>query len=172
VALHDFDGWPHQDGFGSVTANVGQLRGGVQFNVVPDAAELLLDVRTVPDASGTTVRDLVRSLAGDGVEVEDRVVLPPVDTPRDDDFVGLVGGVLDAVGLDGAPADPARCFTDAAALVPLLTGSGSAPVPTVVLGPGEPDQCHVADEWCSLARVEEAVGVYAELLDRWCGGSA
>ena len=66
VALHDFDGWPAQDGFGSVTANVGLLRGGVQPNVVPDAAELLLDVRTVPSASGDAVRDLVRSLAGEG----------------------------------------------------------------------------------------------------------
>ena len=42
-------------------------------------------------------------------------------------------------------------------------------MPTVILGPGEPDQCHVADEWCSLERVEQAVAVYAELLDRWCG---
>ena len=172
VALHDFDEWPHQEGFGPVTANVGLLRGGVQFNVVPDAAELLLDVRSVPTASGDTVRDLVRSLAGDGVEVADHVVLPPLDTPRDDDFVGLVSGVLGQVGLDGAPAAPARFFTDAAALVPLLTGQGATAVPTVVLGPGEPDQCHVADEWCSLGRVDEAVRVYAELLDRWCGGLA
>jgi succinyl-diaminopimelate desuccinylase len=168
VALHDFDGWPHQAGFGSVTANVGVLRGGVQPNVVPDAAELLLDVRTLPSASGDDVVDLVRSLAGEGVTVDDHVVLPPVDTPRDDPFLGLVADALGAVGLDGAPGDPARYFTDASALIPLLTPAGSAPVPTVVLGPGEPEQCHVADEWCSLARVDEAVEVYAELLDRWC----
>jgi succinyl-diaminopimelate desuccinylase len=39
----------------------------------------------------------------------------------------------------------------------------------VILGPGEPDQCHVADEWCSLEQVDRAVEVYADLLHRWCG---
>lgn len=170
VALHDFDDWPTQDGFGSVTANVGVLRGGVQANVVPDAAELLLDVRTLPSASGDPVRDLVRSLAGDGVVVEDHAVLPPLDTDASDDFVGLVGEVLASAGLESGPGEPARYFTDASALVPLLTRPGEAPVPAVVLGPGEPDQCHVADEWCSIARVDQAVEVYAELLRRWCAG--
>jgi succinyl-diaminopimelate desuccinylase len=168
VALHDFDGWPREDGFGVVTANVGVLRGGVQPNVVPDAAELLLDVRTVPTATGDPVVDLVRSLAGEGVTVADHVVLPPVHTPGSDPFLGLVAEALSSSGLDPAPAEPARYFTDASALVPLLTPAGSPPVPTVVLGPGEPDQCHVADEWCSLAKVDQAVEVYARLLQTWC----
>ena len=168
VALHDFDGWPIEDGFGRVTANVGVLRGGVQPNVVPDAAELLLDVRTVPTATGDPVVDLVRSLAGDGVSVADHVVLPPVHTPASDPFLVLVADALSAAGLDPDTAEPARYFTDASALVPLLTPAGSSPVPTVVLGPGEPDQCHVADEWCSLTKVDEAVEVYAQLLTAWC----
>ena len=168
VALHDHDDWPVQPGFGSVTANVGRLVGGVQPNVVPDAAELLLDVRTVPTAQGDTVRDLVRGLAGEDVDVEDHVVLPPVDTTRDDDFVGLVAEALGSCGLDGEPAEPARFFTDAAALAPVLAGGSGSMAPTVVLGPGQPEECHVADEWCSLERLDQAVEVYGELLSRWC----
>ena len=163
VALHDHTGWP-----AGVTANVGVVRGGVQTNVVPDAGELFLDVRTVPDAQGDQVREAVRRLVGDDVAVADHVVLPPVATPLDDPFVALVGEALTSVGLDGAPVDTARYFTDASALIPRLARDGSTP--TVVLGPGEPEQCHVADEWCSLARVDEAVAVYAALLDRWCTG--
>jgi len=52
VALHDYDSWPSEEGFGVVTANVGLLRSGVQPNVVPATAELLLDIRTVPAAFG------------------------------------------------------------------------------------------------------------------------
>ena len=162
VALHDFTGWP-----AGVTANVGVVRGGVQTNVVPDAAELFLDIRTVPDAQGDRVREAVRGLVGDDVTVADHVVLPPVATPHDEPFVALVTDALASVGLDGDPVDTARYFTDASALIPLLSQGGST-TPTVVLGPGEPEQCHVADEWCSLARVDEAVAVYAALLDRWC----
>ena len=83
VALHDYSEWPTDPRFGPVTANVGVLRGGVQPNVVPDAAELLLDVRTVPAFSGDRVRELVGLVAGGDVRVADHVVLPPVDTdPR------------------------------------------------------------------------------------------
>lgn len=152
-----------------MTANVGMLRGGIQPNVVPDFAELLLDVRTVPAVDGDDVRATVAQLAGDGVRVEDYVVLPVVDTQLDDPFVGIVRDALVAAGQDGEPQPPARFFTDASVLARLLSPTeNGAPVPTVVLGPGEPDQCHVVDEWCSAAKVEAAVEIYRNLFDRWC----
>ncbi len=166
VALHDHQDWPAQDGFGAVTANVGVVHGGAQVNVVPDAAELLLDVRTVPSAADRA-RSLVEAVAGPDVAVHDHVVLPPVDTDLDDPFVALVQESLMATGQDPTVAEPARYFTDAAALVGPL-GSAGRPAPMVVLGPGEPEQCHVPDEWCSLSRVDEAVAVYVELMSRWC----
>lgn len=63
---------------------------------------------------------------------------------------------------------PARFFTDASVLAGLLAGDDRAPATTVVLRPGEPDQCHVVDEWCSATKVEAAAEVYAALLDGWC----
>jgi len=167
VALHDHTGWPRHDTFGAVTANVGVLTGGVQPNVVPDAARLLLDTRTVPGLDTDAHRASVAALAGEGVAVGDYLVLPVVNTATDDPFCLLVQDALRACGLDPEPAPPARFFTDASVLGPLL-GTGAAPCPTVVLGPGEPDQCHVRDEWCSASKVDTAVEVYAVLLDRWC----
>jgi succinyl-diaminopimelate desuccinylase len=169
AALHDHDAWPDHPRFGHMTANVGLLRGGVQPNVVPDFAELLLDVRTVPAVDGDDVRSTVAELAGDGVRLEDYVVLPVVDTQLDDPFVRVVRDALVASGQDGEPQPPARYFTDASVLARLLSPTeNGAPVPTVVLGPGEPDQCHVVDEWCSAAKVEAAVDIYRHLFDGWC----
>ncbi|SCK46109.1 M20 family metallopeptidase [Streptomyces sp. WMMB 322] len=168
-ALHDHDAWPSHATFGPVTANVGLLRGGVQPNVVPDFAEMLLDVRTVPGLDGDDVRSLVTGLAGDGVRVDDHVVLPVVDTDEHDPFAGLVREALVAAGEEDEPHSPARYFTDASVLARLLAPSGDdRPAPTVVLGPGEPDQCHVVDEWCSASKVEAAAEVYRRLFDRWC----
>ena len=172
VALHEYDGWPVHDVFGPVTANVGLLRGGVQPNVVPDTAELLLDVRTVPGFDPSNLYKFVSELAGDAVVVEDQVVLPVVDTDLADPFVAVVREALHAAGLDDVPAPPARYFTDASVLASLLAAGSGAPGPTVVLGPGQPEQCHVVDEWCSAAKVEAAVEVYSSLLDRWCVGLA
>jgi succinyl-diaminopimelate desuccinylase len=55
-------------------------------------------------------------------------------------------------------------FTDAAVLTPAYGNP-----PTVVCGPGESDQAHRTDEWCSIARIEQAVDAYAEIARRWCG---
>ncbi|GAB3300129.1 M20/M25/M40 family metallo-hydrolase [Epidermidibacterium keratini] len=171
TALHDYSDWPDSDSFGLVTANVGVLRGGVQTNVVPDYAELLLDMRHGPSVEPESLRATVRELAGDQVEVEDSVVLPPIDTPSDDPFVGLVQEALRERSQDDAIAPAARYFTDASALSFLLATDGGA-VPTVILGPGEPDQCHVANEWCSVEKLREAVEIYRVILNRWCDESS
>ncbi|MFN0283397.1 MAG: M20/M25/M40 family metallo-hydrolase [Kineosporiaceae bacterium] len=174
VALHDERGWPEDPVFGPITANVGYLHGGVQPNIVPDAAELLLDVRVVPGVALDDVRARVASLAGDGVRVDDLVVLPPVSTADGDPLLALAAQALAATGLDPEPASPARYFTDASVLAGLLGPDGAAAgvqVPTAILGPGEADQCHVADEWCDVVKVEAAVEVYGRLLDAWCGAA-
>ena len=168
VALHDHADWPAHEMFGPVTANVGMLAGGQQPNIVPDAAAMLLDVRTVPGVDAGLLRSTVSQLAGGGVQVDDHVVLPVVDTPLDDPFLALVQRALETAGLDAEPRPPARFFTDASVLAGLLATQDGAAAPTVVLGPGEPDQCHVVDEWCSAAKVEAAVDVYAALLDARC----
>jgi succinyl-diaminopimelate desuccinylase len=166
VALHDHAGWPRHDRFGPVTTNVGVLHGGVAPNVVPDAAELMLDMRTVPGVDAARLRAQVGVLAGPQVEVADHIVLPPLDTAPEDPFIALIRAALTATGLDDRAAPPARFFTDASVLAGLL-GEG-APAPSVVLGPGEPAQCHVVDEYCLAGRVEQATVVYRELLERWC----
>lgn len=170
VALHDRNDWPVDPRFGPVTANVGYLCGGTSPNVVPDRAQLLLDLRTVPGVGFDSLRDDVTRLAGEAVTVEDVVALPPIDTPPDDPFVALVAEALSDTGADATPQAPARFFTDASALRSLLGASAadSRAVPTVILGPGEPEQCHVVDEWCSARRVEEAVAIYGAILGRWC----
>lgn len=124
-------------------------------------------MRTVPGVDGATLRRVVEGLAGAGVGVDDHVVLPVVDTALDDPFLALVADALVATGAAPWPQPPARFFTDASVLAGLLGVDGEQ-APTVILGPGEPDQCHVVDEWCSAARVQTAVEVYTALLDRWC----
>jgi succinyl-diaminopimelate desuccinylase len=95
-------------------------------------------------------------------------VLPVVDTAAGDPFVGTVREALAECGLPDGVQAPARFFTDASVLAGLLAADDGQAVPTVVLGPGEPDQCHVVDEWCSASKVDAAVDVYRALLDRWC----
>ena len=176
TVLQEMSSWPSDQRFGPVTVNAATVSGVVQADVAPDSAEALLDLATVPGVDPDELRVLVKSSAGEGISVSELVDLPLIDTNLDDPFVELVREALAKSGLPNEPAAPARYFTDASVLVGLLGTSSAgkltaAPVPTVILGPGEPDQCHVVDEWCRLDRVDEAVEVYSTILAAWCEGA-
>ena len=70
-----------------------------------------------------------------------------------------------AEGASGPPdeRDDPTHWTDASVLTPAYGG-----VPTVVLGPGEMALCHQTDEWCSVARIEQAVETYLRIARGWC----
>jgi succinyl-diaminopimelate desuccinylase len=59
----------------------------------------------------------------------------------------------------------ARFFTDASVLTPALGG-----VPTLICGPGSPDQAHVVDEWCDTAEIMTASAIYLGVLQRLAAG--
>lgn len=153
LAVHAHDGWPVSDTHGPMTANVGTLHAGVVPNVVPDHAELCVDLRLVPGADADAVEATVAGLAGGDVAIERLVDLPVVDTDP--------GMVADACRLLAGGAEPgyATYFTDAAVLAGTLGGAA-----TIICGPGDPDQAHVTDETCSAARIDEAVAAYGRLL--------
>ncbi|NVK33422.1 MAG: M20 family metallopeptidase [Rhodobacteraceae bacterium] len=143
---------------GSPTSNVGLIEGGHAPNAVPDRASLHVDVRTVPGMDHTAVLDLLKSRGGDQAVLEVVHDLPPVWTDEDDDFVAFCRSCCTVEGVNPGPAQGASFFTDAAVLLQF------APAPVVVVGPGQPDQAHVTDEWCSLEDIEAATRIYRRFI--------
>jgi succinyl-diaminopimelate desuccinylase len=136
---------------GTETWNPGVVAGGTVPNVVPDRAEVLVDMRTVAD--GAPLLRWWREQP-EVAEVEVRVDLPPMGTPADDPWVaGLPAPVLPA---------PATYFTDASVLAPVVRGA-----PIVVWGPGTPAVMHAADEYVELAEVEQAVAGFGNVVAHW-----
>jgi succinyl-diaminopimelate desuccinylase len=39
-------------------------------------------------------------------------------------------------------------------------------VPTIILGPGQPEMAHQTDEFCYTAKIEEAVIIYKSIILR------
>jgi succinyl-diaminopimelate desuccinylase len=125
-----------------------------QLNVIPDRAEVALDVRTVPGVDHRALVAEVAALAGGEVEVlEDR---PPVETPREDPLVQAAEEALRLLGLPvrlgGVPGATDGTFLRA-----------WASLPVVVLGPGGKTLPHQVDEWVDLEEVVLAARVYAAL---------
>ena len=159
AALADvtFDVPPHPL-LGDPTLNVGTIAGGTSVNVVPDRAEALIDVRTVPGLTGAAVLERLQAAAGPDVALEPLIDLGPVASDPDDPWVRTVFEIV--------PAEPRGLayFTDAAALTPAYGDP-----PTVIWGPGEAAQAHQTDEWAEAAKIDEAADAFTELARRWCG---
>ncbi|MEJ8280829.1 M20/M25/M40 family metallo-hydrolase [Pseudonocardia spirodelae] len=161
TALHGH-AWPVSDTHGPATGNPGVLRAGVAPNLVPDRAELEVDLRLVPGLDAAAAREQVaavarEALAGTGhrglPEVEVLLDLPAVGTDPADPRARAAAAAL---GHDGAPAGFASYFTDASVLVPALTGDDGRAPAVLVHGPGDPELAHVTDETCSAANIVDA----------------
>jgi len=157
VSLDDL-GRRHQDvgpeGLRGLAMNVAALEGGVAFNVIPAEAALTFSLRPPP-----------------GFDLE-----------------AFLGQARQAVATATAPlatrwspvaANPAFATRDLAAFhsrladletvdLPFGTEAGQfvlQDIDAVVLGPGEVEQAHAADEFVDANALDQAAAIYARLLD-------
>lgn len=161
LADHDFGGIVHP-GLGRPTLNPGRIEGGLNLNSVPDSAILGIDVRPIPGQSGQSVVAELAALLPEA-EIELLVDSPPLWTDGGGDWLAQVVERAAAVTGRATPPVPVPFATDAGYLTPAY---GSPP--TVILGPGETEQAHKTDEWCSLLRIEQATDLYVDLARAWC----
>jgi succinyl-diaminopimelate desuccinylase len=156
----DFHAHPHPV-MGAPTMNVGTIEGGAGVNLVPDSAKIGVDIRTVPGMDHAALLGELVKLLGDA-ELDVFSNLQAVWTEPDEAWMRRVFEIC-AEQLGAAPAvQTATYMTDAANLRKLWAGA-----PTVVLGPGEPQQAHQTDEYCSMEKIRQAVALYEALIRDW-----
>lgn len=158
-------GVPAHPVLGRPTLNVGTIAGGMNLNSVPDAATIGVDIRTIAGQDAESVAALLRQAVGEEVEITTLEAGEGIATDPDDPFIVRVFATVAAVTGMRPDAAAAPYFTDAAFLKPAL-----ASPPTVILGPGEVAQAHVTDEYCELAKLEQAVEIYRRILADGEGG--
>ena len=141
---------------GAGTLSPGVVHGGSAPNIVPDAAELLIDRRLLPGETEQSVRreieEALRDHEADGVEIDwCRVEKAALLTPDDHASVSAVASALRASG-HPAELDIASFGTDAGV-------AQEAGVPGVVFGPGDVAQAHTSREFVSVDQVDAATDV-------------
>jgi len=161
LAAHDYGGARHPV-LGRPTLTVSRLAAGSNFNSVPDRAVLGLDLRPLPEADLDAVIADIAALAGAAAELREVVRCPGLWTDPADPWLTAALEVVAGITGTAARQETVPFNTDAAFLAPAY---GS--VPTLILGPGELAQAHQTDEWCTVAKIDEAVAIYLELLRRF-----
>ncbi|MFI0357587.1 M20 family metallopeptidase [Actinomadura sp. 9N407] len=149
LRVHDHRPWPE-----GATVNVGTFHSGVQPNLVPDHAEMTLDIRTTPAYDSTQARAAITDLCGPEIELETLMDLPGIGT----DPAGIKKA-LETLSPGTSPQPQATYFTDASVLKSKL---GDPAV--IIYGPGDPDQAHVTNETCSVPNIEACAENLQRLL--------
>jgi succinyl-diaminopimelate desuccinylase len=148
---------------GAPTLNVGTIEGGSGVNLVPDSAEIGVDIRTVPGVDHEALLARLKKLLGDDTQMEVFSDLPPVWTAPDGEWVQRVYEIARPYLGEAPQPRTAPYMTDAANLLTAYRGA-----PTVVLGPGEAAQAHQTDEHASMERIRQAVDIYEKIIRDWC----
>jgi succinyl-diaminopimelate desuccinylase len=155
-------GVPDHPVMGGPTLNVGTFTGGSGINLVPDAATIGVDVRTVPGMDHAALLERFRAQLGDA-ELDVFSDLDAVWTAPEQAWMQRVFAICAPILNEAPQTRTAPYMTDAANLRKVYAGA-----PTVVLGPGEAAMAHQTDEYCNIERIRQSVQIYEEIIRDWC----
>ena len=147
---------------GLPTINIGIIKGGTNFNSVPDSAEFTIDVRTTGKLSNEKALEIIQQTAGNEITLEPFVNLNACYTNEKEAFVNTVYEVCESENIKADLPASAPYLTDASVLQPWLDN-----VPTVILGPGEPGMAHKTDEYCYVDKIVQAGKIYQRIILNW-----
>jgi acetylornithine deacetylase len=153
---------------GSPTLNVGIIQGGVQVNQVPDSCTIEIDRRLLPGETKETVwkefEGLLTNLCAHDSELEVEMEPPTIEdrgleTEAFERIVQVASKISQELmghsRIVGVPYG-----SDASKLA-------EAGIPSIILGPGNIDQAHAADEYVELDQVALAAEFYARTISEF-----
>ncbi|MFE3448879.1 M20 family metallopeptidase [Nonomuraea sp. NPDC059194] len=152
-----------------VTPTVVQAGSREQVNVIPAAASVFVDVRTIPGLAHKEVADTVEELAAfDGIESRVTILVdrPPVDVPVTHPVVTSLAAAHTAVTGQQPVYGGVPGSTDGT----VLTHWGG--IPSVVYGPGGKWIAHQADEYVEVEEIVRCTRVFAEAARIFLSGGA
>ena len=153
---------------GTATFSVGRIQGGTLVNIIPDECRIQIDRRTLPGDDFEIVREemlaVVRTLQANdpalNVTVEPAWVTDyPMDTPTDATVVQTAAVACETIlGHSNVYGVAFGCDASKFARIG---------VDAIVMGPGDIQKAHSADEFIPVDELAPASEVYAELALRY-----
>jgi acetylornithine deacetylase/succinyl-diaminopimelate desuccinylase-like protein len=156
------------------TVSVGIITAGVKYNVIPGAAEIEIDCRTLPGTDEAAMRAELRRRIGDElwgrVEVECEQVGPAVRAPLDNPLYRVLEQVLTAHDPQGVPLPFLAPFaTDAKHLARIgVPTYGFSPL-KLASDEGLLSMMHIDDERVSVEALRWGLPVLWDAVTRFCG---
>ena len=147
ATIRGFDFEKKSDLLGAVKMSVTQIAAGTQHNVVPDECRFVVDVRTNECYANEEIFNIVKQ----NVKSE----LVPRSFRLNSSKISLEHPlILRGLQLGLTPYGS-----------PTLSDQALMNFPTLKIGPGDSARSHTADEFIFMSEIEEALGIYRQLLE-------
>lgn len=161
---------------GSGTISIGRISGGTDPNVVPHSCKVEIDRRWLPEENIKDVNDeiidMARQIAGKrdarfGFRVMNELTASmgnhPYSLSSDDNFYELVTEVSANIRNKSIEQKGFEAWSDAGILGVQTNAK------CLILGPGNIDQAHANDEYCSLEDIYQASAIYFNVIKKIAG---
>ncbi|MDF1666988.1 MAG: M20/M25/M40 family metallo-hydrolase [Planctomycetota bacterium] len=147
----------HDPLIGKTTVIPTLINGGTARNVIPNACEICLDIRTTRVYDNERIIARVKELVQSRVDVRSKRFIP-VAAPDDSIIVKAARAAL--------PETAVAPFGGVSDLF-FLSKAPDGPVPGILFGPGNGQQSHKADEFVSIQRVREGRVAYQNIIEHF-----
>lgn len=132
---------------GPVKMSVTQINAGTQHNVIPDKCTFVVDIRSNELYNNEEIFEIIKSKIKSEVNARS-FRLNSSQIAESHPFVKK------AIELGRVPFGS-----------PTLSDQALMSFPTVKMGPGKSSRSHTADEYVMISEIDEAIGLYIDILD-------
>jgi acetylornithine deacetylase len=149
------------------TLQVGTIKGGTATNVAPNTCEFHWQVRSLPDAEPDFAPNRLNTYAEQTLLPRMRQVAPTASIETQ--HRGSVPAFLAKPGSEAVALALALTGANATSTVSYGTEGGlfeEAGCPTVICGPGDTEQAHVADEFVATAQLDACMAFLTKLAEK------
>lgn len=161
---------PEHNLLGKSSCSVTSATSGIKVNVVPDFARFMVDIRTTPNpvATNQELIEQIRAAANDfcqktnnlSIEVSVTNNRHPIEMNNNHLFIQELHTVCHKLG-QSSDHIGINFYTDASYIIPFLPRT----LPFIILGPGEPEQCHVSNERINPFSIINAFQIYRAYVE-------
>ena len=149
------------------TMQVGTIKGGTATSIVPNTCEFLWQVRNLPDAEPDFAPKRLKAYSEQTLLPRMRRVAPTASIETQ--HRGSVPAFLAKQGSEAVTLALALTGANATRTVSYGTEAGlfeEAGCPTVICGPGDTEQAHVADEFVVAAQLDACMSFLTKLAEK------
>ncbi len=155
---------------GKTTVSVNTISGGYKTNVVPSHAKAKVDIRIVPGETKEMILEKLEELKKTAEEedkdmkinIKEMMYYEPVELPNDHPAISLLVSSAEEVLGKKLKFKAEHAATGAGVFI-------KAGIPTIVFGPGKPEQCHAKDEYVDIKDLEDICNIYEKFIKKFFG---